>query len=203
MTKRYCIILNIPLLIAFVILSGCSQTDVKQDLANQVRAVPYSIATSGDPDVDLHRASTYTWMPGMHEIHGTPSLRGVSVRNLLEAAINNAMTAKGYRFIPDAATNGLLVGYQVMLGDSTGDDRAEQRLGVNPGLTMTSPDATRYAQGTLVITVVDNQTGRTAWRSALQGFADLDIPANVRRQRINAIVTRMLAAFPARAQSKQ
>jgi hypothetical protein len=43
------------------------------------------------------------------------------------------------------------------------------------------------------------KTGRTAWRGALQGFADLRISKEDRQERFNDMVMFMLARFPARA----
>ncbi len=201
MTHRVSNYLRYSLTVVMFNLVACSQPTVKQDTAPQVRTAPYTIATSGDPSIDLRHAATYSWQPDMHAIHGTPTLRGVPVRNLLEAAINNALAAKGYRFVPVAAADGLLVGYRVILGDTASDERVVQELGLDPGMRTTSPDATRYTRGTLVISVIDKRTGRTAWRSSLQGFADLDIPASLRQQRIYNIVANMLAGLPARLPS--
>ena len=75
----------------------------------------------------------------------------------------------------------------------------EDRYGVQPGLAGASPDPGRYEKGTLIITVVDRRSGLVAWRSALQGFASQNISEETRRERINDIVTRMLAGIPARA----
>jgi hypothetical protein len=43
------------------------------------------------------------------------------------------------------------------------------------------------------------KTGRTAWRGALQGFADLRISKEDRQERFDDMVMFMLARFPARA----
>ena len=96
-----------------------------------------------------------------------------------------------------------MVDYRVALGNPLEDERLSRRHGVQPGLQAGTPDASRYEKGTLVVNVVDNSHGRTVWSSALQGFADLDIPAHVRQQRINEIVARMLAGFPDRLASQQ
>lgn len=200
MTRNFSVCLYVSLV---VILSGCGQANIKQDPATGMRTVPYSIATSADLGADVIKASTYTWLPGMHTVHETPSLSGVPVRHYLESAINNAIAAKGYRFSSMAAADTLLVGYRVILGETTDATQPARDMGVSPGLVSASPDTERFERGTLVILIVDNLTRRTLWRSALQGFADMDIPADVRQRRINEIVASMLAGFPARTHSRR
>ena len=67
---------------------------------------------------------------------------------------------------------------------------------MQPGLNLNSPDPARYQKGTLVIEVTEKSTGRTAWRSALQGFAVRELGDTERRQRIGLMVDRMLAGMP-------
>lgn len=197
MIERYRITLGIPLLISFLIVSACSQPEVREP-AKQVRAAPYSIATTGDSEVAVNRASTYSWAPATRATRGQAYLGGAPADQYLETALGHTLAAKGYRYSGTADEYGLLVAYRVVLGDKTDSIQPGSQYGINPGLTAATPDGDHYAKGALVITVLDNKTGRTAWRSALQGFADLDIPAHVRQQRINAIVASMLAGFPSR-----
>ena len=184
---------------SMLVLTGCSQPGVAKDTAARERAVPFTIVASGDSTADIGSATTYAWKPDMHAVHGAPRLGDVPVAELLEDAISGAMNKKGYRHTGPRDAGDLQIGYLVAIGDAEAVRKMEDRYGVQPGLAVASPDPGRYEKGTLIITVVDRRSGLVAWRSALQGFASQNISEETRRERINDIVTRMLAGIPARA----
>lgn len=185
--------------LSLLIFSGCSQHYVAGNDSRQARAVPYTIVSSGNPNVDIASSTHYSFIPNMHETHGMLTLGGVPVKVFLEGAVNDAMNAKGYPFSRVTDKRSLLVGYQLALGKAGLGDQLSGQYGLQPGLTSTGLDAQHYEKGTLIITVTENRSGRIVLRSALQGFADLSIPAGVRQQRINDIVLRMLSGLPSRA----
>ncbi len=182
-----------PACIAFILVTGCSQHGTRSDVARPSQAAPYAIVSSGIPETGIPSASTYSWAPDMRAGNALPILGGVPVNGYVETAIGKTLAAKGYRFTGAGNAQGLSVAYHVALGDSW---QAGGRYGMHPGLAMTPSDMQHYEKGTLVIVVFDSTAGRQAWRSALQGFADLDIPADVRQQRINDIIGRMFEGFP-------
>jgi hypothetical protein len=86
----------------------------------------------------------------------------------------------------------------VVQNDALSDQEINDRYGIQPSLSLPAPDAGRYEKGTLVIDIIDAKTGRTAWRSALQGYADLKISREERQDRLDDMIMFMLARFPAR-----
>jgi len=85
-----------------------------------------------------------------------------------------------------------------VLNDARADQALAEQYGLKASVNLASPDPTRYEKGTLVIDVIERSSGLSAWRSALQGFASLDISESERRTRIHELVQRMLAGMPAR-----
>ncbi len=196
MIDRYNIISTILLSLSCLILSGCSQHYAVRNDGKQARAAPYTIVSSGKSSVNVALATTYTFVSDRHESHGVPTLGGIPIKVYIDTGVDRAMTAKGYRFVRIADEHSLLVRYQLALGDAQAGEQLGKRVGMQPGLPAGMPGVNHFEKGTLVITVTDNRSGRTALRSALEGFADLNIPARVRQQRINDIVKRMLSGLP-------
>ena len=113
------------------------------------------------------------------------------------------MTSKGYEYTWRSRQADLQVGYVVILDGALSDKELNSRYGIQPSLNLQAPDSVRYEKGTLVIDITDRKTGRSVWRGALQGFADLHLSKEDRQDRLNDMVRFMLARFPARAKVPQ
>jgi hypothetical protein len=179
-------------------LTGCGQQSA---MSRSIRAqpMPFTVVSTVDPMADVSSAVSFAWSPRMREIHGGPHEDEVPEKEALENAIGNALRKKGYEYTWRAGLADLRVGYLVVLGGALSGKEIDDRYGIQPGLDLQSPDAVRYEKGTLVIDIIDMKSGRTAWRGALQGFADLEISKQDRQERLDDMVMFMLARFPARA----
>jgi hypothetical protein len=161
--------------------------------------MPFTVVSTVDPMADVSAATSFTWSPRMREIHGGQQEAEVPEKEALEHAIGNALRKKGYEYTWRAGLADLRVGYLVVLGGALSDKEINERYGIQPGLDLQAPDTVRYEKGTLVIDIIDMKTGRTTWRGALQGFADLEVSRQDRQERLDDMVMFMLARFPARA----
>jgi len=182
-----------------LLISGCSQQKPAVNRDIRVRAMPFTAVSTMDPMADVSSAVSFTWSPRMREIHSNPHEAQVLDQESLEKAISNALQKKGYEYTWRGGLADLRVGYLVVMNGVMSGKEINDRFGIQPGLDLQAPDNVRYEKGTLVIDIVDMKTGRTAWRGALQGFADLRISKEDRQQRFDNMVMFMLARFPARA----
>jgi hypothetical protein len=182
-----------------LLLSGCSQQKPVVNRGIPVRAMPFTAVSTMDPMADVSSAVSFTWAPRLREIHSNPHEAEVLDQESLEEAISNALQKKGYEYTWRAGLADLRVGYLVVMNGVLSGKEINERFGIQPGLNLQAPNTVRYEKGTLVIDIVDMKTGRTTWRGALQGFADLRISKEDRQERFNDMVMFMLARFPARA----
>lgn len=182
-----------------LMISGCSQQKPAVNRDIRVRAMPFTAVSTMDPLADVSSAVSFTWASRMREIHSNPHEAEVYDQKSLENAISNALHKKGYEYTWRAGLADLRVGYLVVMNGVLTGKEINDRFGIQPGLNLQAPDTNRYEKGTLVIDIVDMKTGRTAWRGALQGFADLRISKEDRQERFDDMVMFMLARFPARA----
>ena len=189
----------LALLALMLLISGCSQQKPAVNRDIRVRAMPFTAVSTMDPMADVSSAVSFTWSPRMREIHSNPHEAEVLDQESLEKAISNALQKKGYEYTWRAGLADLRVGYLVVMNGVLTGKEINDRFGIQPGLNLQAPDTVRYEKGTLVIDILDMKTGRTAWRGALQGFADLRISKEDRQERFDDMVMFMLARFPARA----
>ena len=185
-------------LVLALLLSGCGQQKAAMTKTIRHQSLPFTVVSMKDTMADVSSAATFTWARGMREIHSDPHQNKAPDKDALENAIINSLRKKGYEYTWRASLGDLRVGYTVVMNDALSDQEINDRYGIQPSLSLPAPDAGRYEKGTLVIDIIDAKTGRTAWRSALQGYADLKISGEERQDRLNDMVMFMLARFPAR-----
>ena len=181
-----------------LVMLGCAQQQASSGQAAKVQATPFSVVATGDSNFNASQAQTFSWSSSMQELTGVPRLNEVALRDMLKASISDNLNARGYRYQGEQGPGDLVVGYSVSLDDSEMNSDAARRSGVIPSLNFSTPDPEKYEKGTIVIEVIQSTNGIVAWRSALQGFAIIDMDDADRRKRLDGMVQRMLSGLPAK-----
>lgn len=199
MEHRLHVTLTALLATAILAVSGCSQQP-PAPAQGSIRSLPFSVVATGDSGADIQNASTFAWARSLQQTSHDQSPGNISIDVLLQEAIVATLQGKGYRYSAAPGEGDLIITYQVALdAPGSGREQAEMNTGqLQPSLNLTSPDPGKYEKGNLEIEVTERSTGLTAWRSALQGFANLELSDAERRQRIGLLVDRMLAGIPAK-----
>jgi hypothetical protein len=204
MNKRKPVLPFLPfLMLMVVLLAGCAGQPSATPGAISGQPMPFTVVSTMDSRADVSSAASFGWAPRMREIDSDPHDSGdLPDKEALEKAITNALTKKGYEYNWRARQADLQVGYVVVLNGALSDKEINSRYGIQPSLDLQAPDSVRYEKGTLVIDITDRKTGRSVWRGALQGFADLHLSKEDRQDRLNDMVMFMLARFPAKTAVK-
>ncbi len=199
MEHRFQSALTALLAASLLVASGCSQQSPAPQQGS-IQSLPFSVVATGDSAADIRQASTFSWSRDLQQTSPGQNPENVPVDALLQAAIIDTLQGKGYRYTAVPGEGDLIIKYRVALDDVHADREPGETYdtGLQPSLNMVSPDPARYEKGNLEIEVHDRATGLVAWRSALQGFANHDLGAAGRRQRIGLMVDRMLAGVPAK-----
>lgn len=177
---------------------GCTQQQPVSEAPARLHAMPFNVVATGDSRTDPASAATFSWAAGPATADSGPGLEGVPVSALLEEAIADTLQQKGYRYSAASGQGDLLVSYTMTLNDAAADRQLAEQYGMQPDLKYTSPDPDKFEKGTLVIDIIERQSGLSAWRSSLQGFAYLQLDDMQRRQRVHSMVARMLSGLPDR-----
>ena len=179
-------------------LYGCSHQQPVMEAPARLHAMPFNVVATSDARTDAAAASTFSWATATEPPAGDSRMEGVQVNALIEDAIATTLRHKGFNYLAATGEGDLLVRYAVSLNDAAADSRLAEKYGMQPDVGYTAPDPEKFEKGTLVIDIIERQSGLSTWRSSLQGFAYLDIGAAERRQRLQAMVQRMLSGLPAR-----
>ena len=177
---------------------GCTHQQPVAEQPARLHAMPFNVVATGDARTDPASAATFSWTAASTPADTTPGMEGVPVNALLEEAIADTLQQKGYRYSAASGQGDLLVSYTMTLNDAAADRQLAEQYGMQSDLKYASPDPDKFEKGTLVIDIIERQSGLSAWRSSLQGFAYLQLDDMQRRQRIHGMVARMLSGLPAR-----
>ena len=176
-----------------IALSACQSTgeesnnDTQQIAMVSVAKENYTMSAS---------ANVFAWKPGgVHVVPGE-KFNVDAMRTVISSSIKELMLKKGYRFGDASSNPDLQVSYLAALEEAVSDDEIVRRFGMMPGFNRPNPDTARYQKGTIVIDIMDVETGKSVWRGAVQGFAVIERSQEERQQRVNAIIGELMAQFP-------
>jgi len=146
--------------------------------------------------------STWTWAPTTTA--GDPRLDNDILQDRLRLAVEAALAAKGLRRVDAGAPARYVVSYHVDV-----DRRVDVRTvpNVHAGPTVcgwrgcvrgvvyggSSVDVRQYAEGTLVLDVVDRATGKLVWQAASKKKVT---PKDAEQGKLNAVVADMTRGLP-------
>ena len=120
----------------------------------------------------LARGSTFAWAPVPALGFGLPdpSVANEITAERLRVVTENTMAAKGYRQVADPAQADLLVTYTIVMFPET--DLELNSSGIGCALPICglggfdySLDSSHHTRGTLVLDLIERQTGRLVWRA--------------------------------------
>jgi hypothetical protein len=133
---------------------------------------------------------SFAWHPGSRVLIGDESLDADRIRLLVEQVLREALVERGFRPAASAASCDLLVGYVVAIEESDHASVSEA-FGMDPGLLPAASGQT-YDRGTIVVQLTRPGSPAPLWRGTAQAHADVTMDEDLRRQRIERAVDRML-----------
>jgi hypothetical protein len=127
--------------------------------------------------------STYEWAPGSQVATGPGRPRDPAVAPLIRKAIDKNLALKGFTEITSGKP-GFWVDYRVSR-DVRGDPYG-------------GPDVPQMVEGTLVVYLLNPATRRIIWRGTVQGRVNDANPPEVKEQRLDQAVKKVLSQIPSR-----
>lgn len=176
-------------------LVGCTtqSTPEPQDQQEPQRLL---MVSSGDPSDVLPAFETFTWSEDYNRVlSAIPGHDSQELKGYIREQIKTYLGTKGYRYEPNPAKANIVIGFLFASEDTIADKEIQQRFGVLPGLQRKTVKDPRYKKGSLILGALDNQEKTIYWRSAIQGFVDLE-DDQVSSTRIQGILGMMLGKFP-------
>jgi len=144
----------------------------------------------------LQPGSSFSWMPAGRYFYDAARFKDSTIRARLEDTIIYELKDKGYDFVASASDVEFQIGYMVVLENTLNDSELQSLYEQEPELQAIELDLKSYEHGTLFIKAVDPKTRRHFWKNTLQGFVNLEMPDDVREQRLRVTIQKVLKSFP-------
>lgn len=176
---------------------GCSN-QTEQTEVNDVKAQRLTVVSSGDPSTVLPAFKTYTWSKEYTQVlFGENGKDDDHLQNYIHAELKKYLSIKGYKYTPNANSADLAIGFLFASVDDVADKNIEDKFGLLPGLSRQSVNDPRYEKGSLLLAILNSEEQSVYWRSAVQGFIDLEKTSeNESSARMQYILDRMLGGLP-------
>lgn len=183
-------------------LMGCSSQVSHNEQVEEAQAESktqrLTIVSSGKPAAVLPAFTTYTWSEQYNRVlSGLAGHNEKELQAYIRDEIKKYLSTKGYQYRENPKQADVVIGFLFALENDVADKTIQDKFGLLPGLTRGTMDDPRYEKGSLLLAVFDNEQKGTYWRSAVQGFVDLEADkANKETSRMQKILGMMLNEFP-------
>jgi hypothetical protein len=167
------IVVAVALFISLIMLSACSSSPSepqKEAAQLQSRAERMTVVNSGEPMKVLPAFTTFTWNDGYnHILSAVDNQQADALKSYIREQIITYLKTKGYRYQADPAQADVVLGFLFALQDAHVNKGIQSQFGSLPGMAKFD-----YKKGTFLLTVLDSELNKVYWRSAVQGFVDLE-----------------------------
>lgn len=185
----------LSLMLYFLIISGCTtqSTALTDNESSDLSKITFTSVTYSERR--LPESARYSWLPAAEKYYEDARFKNSPIQLYFKEAIQQNLNNRGYRLASSAADSDFLVGYVIALESSLKDEEINRQYQLNPGLPGQAVNSNQYEKGTLIIDLIDPGSKRSMWRGAMQGFARFDTVEEVRKNRINLFVDRLLQNY--------
>jgi hypothetical protein len=184
--KKTCLLLLSVLLIS---LASHADEPSREMVLNRTAVTTVS-------SMDGFVGNSYSWHKNATQYYSNPKIADSSLQGMIQKAISNNLSAKGYEFNKNSWESDLFVGYVAALESSLSSKEIAEIYGINPGLPELSSDLNKYEKGTLIIHIFDTKIGKLLWRGALQAEVQIEREPNERWERVQNVISVLMRDFP-------
>ena len=147
----------------------------------------------------LAQGSSFAWAPVPARGFGLPDpqLANEITAERLARLTEVTLTNKGYRQVEDASQADLLIAYTIVILPETDARLTADGPSCGPfcGASGYSVDIQRHTQGTLVLDLIERQSGRLVWRATSEKRVT---GKDVSQEKLAALLRKMTKSLPAR-----
>ena len=186
------IAVTVSLLVSLFALAACSSSPSEPQI-EQVKVERMTVVSSAEPAEVLPAFTTFTWNDSYNPVlSAVNDKQKNAVKTYIRDEVITYLKTKGYRYQADPAQADMVIGFLFALEDARADKTIRSKFGYLPGMTKSG-----YKKGTFLLTVLDAQLKNVYWRSAVQGFVDLEKDRqNENGVRMQNILEIMMGGFP-------
>ena len=178
---------------------------------------PISIGSDFNTSIDFSSYSTYRWHEGNEfNLRSRQYLANDIIDERIRSNVDRELRSKGY-YLQENGPVDFLVNYSVSTEDRIDIETYNRYAGYAPGWTysyastgpyryggagfrydsvVSDTTVSQYAQGTLVLDIVQPETNILVWRGIAEAKIELSLDQAEREELVREATTRMLQNFP-------
>ena len=126
----------------------------------------------------------------------SPRFKDNNVQEQLDKEIIEKLNSYGIYLEKAINSSKYLLNYTILLGDTASQTEIEDLYIEDPELENIPKDSAKFERGKLLISIRVRDSHKAIWRSSVEGLTNLDMPEEIRAQRIRAFINAAFATFP-------
>ncbi|MCK5819155.1 MAG: DUF4136 domain-containing protein [Psychromonas sp.] len=184
------------LCLSLIFLNSCTTKPAKHQ--SHAKLQRETIVSSGDPAKVLPAFTTFAWSDEYSKVLSTENTKyQLRINKHIKKQIIQYLKTKGYVYQPDPIQADVVIGFLFALNNEVADANIQAKFGLLPGVSNRGVNKNKYAKGTFLLVVLDNKLSTVYWRSAMQGFVNMDKDIeNMQGDRFQFILNLMMGKFP-------
>ncbi len=162
-----------------------------------------SVNSDYDPAFDFSGFRTWNWLTGPQAATVDPRLPTGLVEERIRTSLVRHLAARGFQRSASVKPD-FRVGFHAAVEDKVSVQTVNRAAGYGPGwgagrgIVRSDTYVREYAQGTLILDIVDSSTDRLVWRGSAQAEVYSYSTPEQREARIDDAVAQILERFPPR-----
>ena len=182
--------------LSFIFLGGCTSEPLTDNAEAKTQLL--TVVSSGDPVKVLPAFTSFSWSEDYSKVlSATNSQSELEIKMHIKEQIKKYLATKGYQYQADPIQADVVVGFLFALDNDIADADIQSKFGLLPGVSMQGVDNSRYEKGTFLLAILDNRLQTFYWRSAMQGFVDMESDKeNEQSERFQFVLNMMMKDFP-------
>jgi hypothetical protein len=197
------ITLTVCLFISVLLLTACSSqisspTAQLKPAEGQKKVLPMRVVSSAKPADVLPAFTTFSWNEKYNRVlAAVDSDNENMLKTYIRSELITYLATKGYQYQSNPARADVVIGFLFASQDALADKNIQERFGLVPARNKSLVTAPHYKKGTLLLSVLDRDLKTVYWRSAVQGFVDLEKDKSTGSDhRLRQVLALVMAGFP-------
>jgi len=145
--------------------------------------------------------SDLSW--GRKYFFDAPRYKDSTVQEQLDEAISQKLKTYGIDLSEGNTNSKYVLNYTILLGNTASKSDIEDLYAEETELGEDSDSPSNFEHGKLLISIRDRDTYKPIWKNSVEGLTNLDMPNEIRQQRIMNVVNQAFENFPMEADISQ
>jgi len=146
-------------------------------------------------DVTSKPRHTFAWKTENMHFYDAPRFREAGIKEALETRLVEKLQNRGLDFVATVEDADFALSYVAVLENYASADEKAGFLAAHKVLAEREDAPTEFEHGILYVKLADRRTGAKVWDSTVHRLVALDMPDDLREQRLGEILDELLATY--------